>query len=269
MAQSLVLYEVDDRVSVITLNRPDKLNAINPEMKTALVAAFEQADQDSQTSVVLLRANGRSFCVGYDLGGSTSDEDRFDAIKWHARLRKSLSFELAPWDMTKPVVAEIHGHALGGGCELALICDLAVASESASFGEPEIRFDTIGPALLLTWFAGLKKGREMLYFGDTINAETALDLGMINKVVPDDILPKTAREYVKRLSKISPEALYCTKLAINRGVEAAGFRNALNAGADLAAMLYAAKTEWGTQFREFTREKGLREALIWRNSHFK
>ena len=112
MTDSLVLYEVDGAVGIITMNRPDKLNAINPDLQIALVETFKRADEDEATSVVLLRANGRSFCVGYDIGRKDPAREtwKHDSIKWHQYLSNSLKFELAPWDMRKPVVAQVQGN---------------------------------------------------------------------------------------------------------------------------------------------------------------
>jgi enoyl-CoA hydratase/carnithine racemase len=271
MADSLVLYEVDEAVGIVTMNRPDKLNAINPELKSALMEAFRRADEDPSTSVVLLRANGRSFCVGYDIGRKDPSREawKHDALKWHEHLRESVRFELAPWDMKKPVIAQVQGHALGGGCELAMMCDLTIAADDALFGEPEIRFSNTGPAIVMPWFIGLKKARELLYLGDMIDAETALDLGMINRVVPRAELADAALKFAKRVALISPEALYVTKLSINRGAEAAGFRNAVNVGLDVVAPIYAAQTALGMKFKEIAEKDGLGAALKWRGDQFK
>lgn len=268
---ALVLYHADESVGVVTLNRPDKLNAINPELKEALLASLRIADDDASTSVVLLRANGRSFCVGYDIGRKSPERDawRHDAIRYSQHLREIVAFELAPWDMKKPVVAEVQGHALGGGCELAMMCDLTIAADDAKFGEPEIRFSTAGPALVMPWFIGLKKARELLYFGDTIGAQEALSLGMINRVVPRDELATQAMQFARRLALISPEALTVVKLAINRGAEMAGFRNAVDAGVDLLGPLYAARTAAGVKFRDAVQAQGLGVALKARMDEFK
>lgn len=271
MPEALVLCSTDQRVSVVTLNRPAKLNAVNQELRIAVVEAFRRADQDPDTSVVLLRANGRSFCVGYDIGGGDPEKAkwRHDALRWHAYLRECLDFETMPWNMKKPVVAAVQGHALGGGCELAMLCDLTVAADNALFGEPEIRFSDAGPAIVMPWIIGYKKARELLYFGDSIDAATALDLGMVNRVVALAELPEASLKYAKRLSLISPEALVATKLSINRGADAAGFRNALDAGLDIVAPLYAARTEFGEQFHAIAKQEGLGAALKWRGDQFK
>jgi len=269
MAETLVLYEVDDKVGLVTLNRPEKLNALSLELRSELSATLRHADEDPATSLVVLRGAGRSFCVGYDLGsGSGNEAFRHDALKYHDRLTYSLGIELQPWYMKKPVLAAVQGHALGAGCELAMFCDLTIAAEDAKFGEPETRFSQAGPGFIMPWLIGYKKARELLYLGDMIDAPTALDLGMINRVVPRDELPAATMKFAKRLALVAPEALAATKLAINRGADAAGFRNAMQAGIDVVAPLYAAKTEVGTKFREIAQKDGVAAAVKWRKAQF-
>lgn len=272
MADGIVLYEVDDKVGIITLNRPEKLNAISKELQQALTAAFSRADADPATSVVLLRAEGRSFCAGYDIGARPeqgADDWRSDPSKAHAHLAPQLEFEMAPWLMKKPVIAAVQGHVLGGGCELVMLCDMTIAADNATFGEPEVRFSAVGPAIVMPMIIGYKKARELLYFGDQIDAGTALDLGMVNRVVPLAELRTASLNFAKRLSLISPEALYATKRAVNRVADAAGFRTALNAGLDVCGPLYATTTELGAKFREIAMTEGVPAAVRWRAAQFK
>jgi enoyl-CoA hydratase/carnithine racemase len=271
VADPLVLYDVDDKVGIITLNRPDKLNAISHELQQALTEMFSHADADPSTSVVLLRANGRSFSAGYDIGakGPGADDWRRDPTAAHAHLQPQLEFEMTPWLMTKPVIASVQGHVLGGGCELVMLCDLTIAADNAMFGEPEVRFSAVGPAIVMPMIIGYKKARELLYFGDQIDARTALDLGMINRIVPVAELQQASLAYAKRLSLISPEALYATKRAVNRVADASGFRTALYAGLDVVGPLYATTTALGAQFRKIATTEGVPAAVRWRSSQFK
>ena len=270
MADALVLYEIHEKVSVITLNRPDKLNAISPELMRQLLDAFARADAETATSVVLLRGEGRSFCAGYDIGAGPADPDwRSDPIKAHQHLAPQLQFEMTPWHMKKPVIAAVHGHVMGGGCELVMLCDLTIAADNAVFAEPEVRFSSVGPALVMPAIIGYKKARELLYFGDTIDAETAHRLGMVNRIVPLAELRERSLAWAKRLSLISPEALYATKLAINRGADAAGFSGRINAGLDIVAPLYATRTELGQRFREIAAAEGVPAAVRWRAAQFR
>jgi enoyl-CoA hydratase len=271
MADPVVLYETDEQISVITLNRPDKLNAISAELQRQLLDAFARADDDQATSVVLLRAEGRSFCAGYDIGakGPGGDDWRSDPTKAHDHLKVQLDFEIAPWAMKKPVIAAVQGHVMGGGCELVMLCDLTIAADNAVFGEPEVRFSSVGPAIVMPAIIGYKKARELLYFGDTIDAAAALSLGMVNRVVPLAELREASLRWAKRLSLISPEALYAAKRAINRTADAAGFRTALYAGLDIVGPLYATKTEFGQKFRDIVAAEGVPAAVRWRAAQFK
>jgi enoyl-CoA hydratase len=271
MADDLVLYKTDGLVGIITMNRPDKLNALSGNLVDALVDAFRRADDDQTTSVVILQAEGRSFCAGYDIGGTSSIDEasRHDPLRWHAHLTPQLAFEMMPWYMRKPVVASVQGHAVGGGCELAMYCDVTIAAEGAKFGEPEVRFSNTGPGIVMPWIIGYKRARELLYFGDMIDAETALSYGMINKIVPPAELREATLKYARRMTLVSPEALTATKLSINRGADIAGFRNAMQAGLDVVAPLYAAKTEAGMTFKKIIKDEGLGAALKWRMSQFK
>src|SRR5262249_2857214 len=269
MTQDLGLYETDAKLGFVTLNRPEKLNSLSGDLRRELAATLTRADEDPATSVVVLRGAGRSFCVGYDLaGGSGSEAWRHDALKYHERLGASLALEFMPWYMRKPRLASVQGHARGARCELAMFCDLTIAGDDAMFGEPEVRYSQAGPGLVMPWIIGFKKARELLYLGDMIDAPTALELGMVNRVVPRGDLSKDTLKFARRMALIAPEALATTKLAINRGADAAGFRNAMQAGIDVVAPLYAAQTEIATQFRELARKEGLGAALKWRKAQF-
>jgi enoyl-CoA hydratase/carnithine racemase len=269
MTAQLVTYAADGKVGIVTLNRPDKLNAITPELKALLIERFHEADRDPATSVVVLRAEGRSFSAGYDIGPSPARAARRgNALAWHESLTDDVRLEMTPWDMRKPVIASVQGHCLGGGCEMVMMCDLTIAADDALFGEPEIRFSNVGPALIMPFVVGLKRARELLYLGDPINAQTALAWGMVNRVVPRAELPAATLKLARRLALISPEALMATKLAINRGADAGGVRNAIRAGLDVLAPLYAARTEVGMKFDEIREKDGLGAALRWRAAQF-
>ena len=269
MTAPVVTYAADGRVGIVSLNRPDKLNAISPELKKLLVERFHEADRDPATSVVILRAEGRSFCAGYDISPNPARAARKgNALAWHESLSDDMRLELTPWTMKKPVIASVQGHCLGGGCELTMVCDLTIAADDALFGEPEIRFSNVGPVMVMPWVIGLKRARELLYLGDPIDANTALAYGMVNRVVPRAELRPATLKLARRMALMSPEALAATKLAVNRGAECAGFLNAMHAGVDVLAALYAARTEVGTKFDEIREKDGLGAALKWRAAQF-
>lgn len=269
MSEALALHEIDGAVSYVTLNRGNKLNALSDELRLAAVEKLNQADAEPRTRVVVLKGAGRAFCAGYDIGGDSVDASwRHDATVWRDYLHECLAFEMTPWSMKKPVIASVQGYALGGGCELAMLCDLTICADDAKFGEPEIRFSNAGPAMIMPFIIGHKRARELLYFGDMIDAQTAYECKMVNRVVPAAELASATKAYANRLALIDPEALYGTKLAISRGLEVTGLRAAIDAGVDIFAPMYAAKTESGARFEAITAEQGLSAALKWRMSQF-
>jgi enoyl-CoA hydratase/carnithine racemase len=269
MTTSLATYAVDGRVGIVTVNRADKLNAISLELKKTLIERLLEADADAATSVVVLRAEGRSFGAGYDISPNPARAARKgNALAWHESLTDDIRLEMTPWDMRKPVIASVQGHCLGGSCELVMMCDITIAADDALFGEPEIRFSNVGPAMIMPFIIGYKRAREILYMGDPIDAPTALAYGMVNRVVPRAQLHEATMKFARRMALMSPESLMATKLAINRGADAAGFRNAIRAGLDVLAPLYAHTTEVGKKFDELREKEGLGAALKWRAAQF-
>ncbi len=270
MAEKCVTYETDGSVAIITLNRPHKLNAINDEMRAEAKEAFLRSDEDDDIAVVVLRGEGRSFCVGYDIGADQvgAETAEKDALQWQALLDECLAFQMLPWHLRKPVIASVQGHALGGGCQLAMLCDLTISADNCLFGEPESRFSEPGPAAVMPWLIGYKRARELLYFGDLIDAQRALDIGMVNKVVPLDELPGATMAYAKRLSLIGSETLTTMKRVLNRGADTAGFKDAMDGSIEGYAPLYAIHTDIRREFEKITQQDGLRAALKWRKAQF-
>lgn len=266
-----IKYRVEDKIGYVTLNRPEKLNALSFDFKNQIIDTIETADKDPGVSVIVLNAEGRAFSVGFDIGGGGPDRDkgRDDPLHWDPPLHNSLEMALSPWNASKPVIASVQGYVLGGGCELAMMCDLTVAADDAKFGEPEVRFSHVGPVVVMPWIVGLKRARELLYFGDMIDAKTALDYGMVNRVVPRDQLSEYTHRYARRLALIDPVALRWGKRSVNRGAEIAGMRSAIESGVDGLVALYAAKTNVGKEFDRLVREEGLKAALDWRAKQFR
>jgi len=266
---STIDYEVRDRIADIRFNRPKVLNAIDPTMMRELGAALTEADDDDGVSVIVLSGRGRAFGTGYDLKYDWSREKRGEGpMAYRDYLGRLVAFEVRPWDCAKPVIAMVHGPCLAGSCEIAMMCCLTFAADDATFGEPEIRFSASAPALIMPWIIGLKKTRELLYSGDSIDAEAALARGMVNRVVPGDQLEAETFAYARKLTMIAPEALRATKAAINRTAEIMGLRQALAHANEINAALYATDTEVHQRFIEIRDAEGLGAALRWREAQF-
>ena len=212
---------------------------------------------------------GKHFGAGYDL---KADWESLYGGRGIMGMRQMLAdcveFEYSPWDCSKPVIAMVRGYCLAGSCELAMMCCVTFASESERFGEPEIRFSTSPPAVVMPWIVGLKKARELLYTADIIDAGEALRIGMINRVYPDDELEEQTLRYARRVAAIAPEALRTTKASINRGAEIAGLRQAISYGFETGAMLDAIVTDVYRKFQEVRKRDGLAPAIRWRESQF-
>lgn len=208
----IVLSESHGRVRVLTLNRPDKLNALNTALTEALVAWLEEADRDDEVSVVIFTGAGRAFCAGADIG-EFKDLTPDHAARVEHRAQLTLRSHLVFSRMKKPVIAAVRGAAMGGGAGLALACDLVVASENARFGYPEIRHGIL-PAIVMTNLTrqvGRKAAFELVSTGEPIPAARALELGAINRVVPDDKLMDAAMALAQTLAGYQPEALFAIK----------------------------------------------------------
>lgn len=270
MAEDPVLLTRDGNVGILTLNRPDKRNAINDPLRDMLYERIEDVRRDPDIHVLLLNGAGKSFCAGFDLSGSDPDRERTrrDVVAFHLRCLDNLRILTTIWDLPKPVVAAVQGHALGVGCILAMICDLTLAAENAVFGEPEIRYGSPATAGLMPWLVGAKRARELIYMGDLLSAAEAREAGIVNRVFADDRLAADSMKYAQRLALIGPEALSRAKLAVNRSMEMRGFRNAITAAVDVIAPIYTADTPVMKEFRGKVEEVGLSRALKWRGGQF-
>jgi enoyl-CoA hydratase len=246
----------------LTLNRPAKLNAISTELRDALTAAVAAAEADPDVRVVAIAGAGRAFCSGYDL----SEEAPGDVWGWRAILAEDVAATLAIWRCSKPVIAQVHGFALAGGLELAMACDLVVASEDARLGEPEIRFGSAPVTLLMPFLIGQKATRELLLTGDLVDAAEARRLGLVNRVVPADRLAAEVDALAETLARVEPDVMAPTKLMLNRAMEASGFLAAVEAGLDLQSIVNTSAT--ARAFDEIVQRDGLKAALAWRDRRY-
>ncbi len=264
MSYETVIYEKTNRIVKITMNRPNVLNAVNRKAIAELTSAFDQAAKDDEVRVVVLTGMGRGFSTGHDLKEGIAGPE--DGRKLHTEIWNLM---FAIWDMGKPVIAQINGHCLGIACDLALACDLSIAADVATFGEPEIRASSGSEFPLLPWVVGMKKAKELILTGDTIDAKEAERIGMVNRVVPLDRLEEEVGTLAKKLANVPAFALKMNKTTINKSFEMMGMRNAMAQSLESISLLIVTDTEERKRFREIRSEKGLKAALEWRDSLFK
>jgi enoyl-CoA hydratase len=251
----------------LTLNRPAKLNALSGELVAALDTAVADAAGDPEVRVIVLEGAGRAFSSGYDLT-EEAEGGIAGPVAWRDALAVDVAATLRILDCPKPVIAQVHGYALAGGLELAMACDLVVAAEGTRFGEPEIRYGSAPVTLLMPYLIGQKKTRELLLTGDLIDAEEAERIGLINRVVPAERLAAEVDALADRLARTPPDVMAPTKRMLNRAMDAAGFRIAVEAGLDLGAIVNAADTPEQREWDEIVRRDGLKAALAWRDRRY-
>jgi len=213
-----VTFEKEESVALITLNRPDGLNAFNLQMALELEQIVDKIDADDSIRAVIITGAGRAFSAGADVKEVLSG----DGIAQHlGKGKPPILFDKFE-NMDKPVIGAINGLAIGGGFELAMVCDLIIASSEAAFGFAEIRIGLIpssGGTVRAPRIMSKMKAKELLLFGDTITAEEALRLGVINKVVTPESLLSEAKKWAKRLSQRPPLAVKAIKSCVNLGVQ--------------------------------------------------
>ncbi len=266
-----LLFEKKDGIGYLTLNRPDKLNALSRELMAELRLALDMIEDDPEVKVVILTGAGRAFSAGFDIGAKEGEPEIYDrtADEWRSHLKQNIDTFLKIWHSSKPYIAAINGYALAGACELAQICDIKIASENAVLGEPEIRFGTGPPVLITPFSVGLAKAKELLLTGETLTAQEAERLGMINRVVPLDRLMAECEKTARKITKIARVGVKFNKAAINHAFENMGFLNTIYHNLDLVTLFDITRTEEQEAFNRIRKEKGLRAALDWRDALFK
>jgi enoyl-CoA hydratase len=256
------------RVGVITLNRPQVLNAINRTLMREVTAAMDGFIADPKVLAIVLHGNGRAFSAGFDMKESAQRTVK-DIEQWREVLGADFDFLIQFWDSPKPTIAAVHGFALAGGCEMALSCDITIAAEGTRFGEPEPRFGSGIIALLLPWMTTPKFAKEMLLTGsDQIDAQRALVMGIVNHVVPLGSEFEKAMQVAGDIAAAAESSVRLTKRAINRSYEIMGMRQALLAGVDTDVLIESAGGPEREEFNRLRRERGLKAALAWRDAKF-
>jgi len=275
---STILYEVEKGRARITLNRPEKLNALSRELQQELHEALWEADNDTNVHAVILRGNGRAFSAGYDLtplanraaapddgytavyrGGRTYDDDAW-------QLEKAQRLRMAIFDMHKPVVAQVHGFCLAGGTDVAFLCDIVIAAEDATIGFPPARAMGALPNNMWIYNCGPQWAKRLFLTGDTITGAEAAKIGLVLKAVPADLLEYEVEQLVDRMAMIDIELLSANKRIVNLQLELMGARTIQRMAAENDARAHLAPS-----VREFGRiagEQGLRAALHWRDGKF-
>ncbi len=262
----LVLYEQIDAVAVISLNRPERLNAMDQAMLKELNQAAERAEQDDRIRAVVLTGAGNAFSSGFDLKAQAENTPQ-GVNEWRPVLKRNFDACMSFWHLAKPTVAAVHGPALAGACELSMACDITIADETAIFGEPELRFGAGIVVMLLPWMVGPKRAKEIILLGlDDISAREAKEMGLINRIVPKGEDLNTALSIAKKLSRVDSSLMAQTKQALNRSYAIMGMEEALEFALETDTQIEGEGMPTKAKFLQIARDQGLRAAITWRDS---
>lgn len=237
-----VLYGVEGPVLTITLNRPDALNALSPDLEREFHAALDEAKTDDRVRAIIVTGAGRAFSAGYDISGDSSRRPRLPTSthlkRWWDSAMKNPDMIMNVMAHPKPIIAAINGWCIGGGFWYSLACDVTISSDQATFGQPEVRM-TSNTTVLFALLCGWKNAHRYALTGDHFDAPEALRIGAINEIVPHDQLMDRARELALRLAKVPSESVRLNKAITTYGLDAMGLRSALNMNGVLSAIVEA------------------------------
>ena len=268
MGSQLVL--VDDpapQVRRVTLNRPEKRNALNHDLRGGILEALREADQDPEIRVMIVRGAGKCFSSGYDLGGGNEGQE----FPWYTPggdghwPRHVTAGWMSIWELAKPVIAQVHGYCLAGGSELATCCDLVYVADDAQMGYPAVRFG-VPDNHFHAWFVGMRKAMEMMVTGDSLSGTECVRLGWANDSFPADQLEEKVLEVAQRIASVPPDVCQLNKRVVHRQMEIMGLHTGIRVGSELCALGTHQKSMF--EFMAKAGQKGLTQALQERDSSF-
>src|ERR1051325_9884644 len=267
MAYEAIIYEkVEEKIFRVTLNRPEKLNAMSRQLLSDLDSALDEFENNNEASVLIIRGAGRAFCAGFDLqpvsgsGGFTVTSDRLGMRKIVQRWQRL-------WNLPKPTIAQVHGYCLAGATELAGHCDIVFAAEDAQFGHPAGRTLGVIPSLSMwPYLIGMRRTKEFLFTGDSSTAAQALEFGLVNRVVAREKLEEETLAYARRVARVPVDMLTLHKAATNRFFEVMGIYAAEQSASEFDAIAHQTPTAKAEVKK--MREQGLKTALQQRDVSF-
>ena len=267
-----VLYESKERVATITLNRPERFNAISETMPEDIAKAFGHANNDDSVHVVVLTGAGRGFCGGYDLKAYAEKPGTNPAIQempWDPMIdynfmsRCTQNF-MSIWRCHKPVIARVHGDAVAGGSDIALCCDIIIMNEKARIGYPPSRVWGCPTTAMWVYRLGAEKAKQMLFTGDLISGTKAKEIGLIFQSVPLEELDEAVNQLTNRIKGVPKNQLMMMKMMVNQAYENMGLASTQTIATLFDGM--ARHSPEGVWFKQRTEEVGFKQAVAERDS---
>ena len=284
MAFQFIKYSVENGYATITLNRPDKRNALSMDLLTELNTALWEADDDTEVHAVLIKGAGKDFSAGYDLTpsigisirpklrdtqyrrGSLYEENGASVSDDSWRLEYSQRLRMVIFDMHKPVVAQVHGNCLAGGTDVAFLCDMVIAADDSNIGVPPVQDIGTTPNSMWLYHLGPQWAKRLMLTGDTISGSDAAKAGLVLKAVPAALLDQEVEGLMRKLGKIDSDLLRANKRIINAGLELMGARTLQRLACENDAMVHT--SEVSHEFRRLSKAEGLQAALKKRREQF-
>lgn len=262
-----LLTDVAAKICTITLNRPEKLNAVNSKLCSELDQALDRADQDGEVNVIVLKGAGRAFCSGHDLD-QDAEEERTSIYEYRQHYVREFDEFTKIWRISTPVIASVHGYAIGKGFEWSLMADVSIVSEEVRMGLGEMRYGIPAITLLMPWFTGIKSCKEMILTGLDVPAAEARERGLITTVVKrEDLEAETAR-VAQIMARMPRDMQKMHKQYLHGVYETQGFWKSQRDYLEALAILGACPVPEYEQFSRTTAEKGLKAALAEANARF-
>lgn len=271
-----ILYSVDEGIATVTLNRPEVMNALSPNLEAELHAALDEADADRAARVIILTGAGAAFCAGYDQGPTKSGRKKSDPTgksiaefieSWQRNDSAAANHWVHMWKLGKPIIAAVNGWAMGGGFWYQLAADITIASDRAVFAQPEVRHIS-NTSYLFTALCGWKAANRWALTGDHFDAQEALRIGMVNEVVPHDELMDRARALARRIALVPEPSIRLNKAIAMQGLQASGVYAALLLEGTLSALAHSSHNEHREKLLEVQRTKGVKAYLELRDGPF-
>jgi enoyl-CoA hydratase len=270
-----LLYEVEGRIATITLNRPDRLNAIARGMPQEIREAVETANDDNDVHVIVLTGAGRAFCAGYDLidfaenksgaaGGQNTAKGPWDPMVDFAMMGRNTQDFMSLWRSYKPTIAKVHGYAVAGGSDIAMCCDLLVMAEDAKIGYPPARVWGCPTTAMWTYRLGPARAKQMMFTGEMLDGRRAAEWGLANLAVPAAELEAATLALARRIAGVPKSQLMMHKLVVNQAMLAMGLEQT-----QMFATLFDGITRHnpeGLWFRRHAQVHGFKDAVQWRDS---
>jgi enoyl-CoA hydratase len=263
-----ITYSVADHVAQLTLNRPERLNALHAGALHEINTAMDQAEADDGVRVIVVSGTGRAFSSGFDLKAQMEQKPEGDAV-WRAILDLDFDTTMRFWNSPKPTIAAVHGACLAGAFELAMACDITIADEDATFGEPELKFGAGIVTLLLPWMTSPKQAKRIILSADDrIPAREALAMGLVSRVVAPGTHLAEALRTARGIALMDPNLVAQTKKALNRTYDIQGMPTALRMALDIDHSIESHGSPDKRAFMDIARERGMRAAIAWRDARF-